>query len=164
MRILSLSCRVLLLTLGASCAQALPASDPQQAIPAAYAQMDAAIAQKNINGFFVFHHPQYVATNEKGVHKDTAQERRQLTNIFRSAQTMSLKTTVQKITVKGKEATAEVTQAMTATALDGHTGKKSTLDAKESDRDLWVKTAKGWQLKSVLNLSDSFTVDGKPSP
>jgi hypothetical protein len=44
----------------------------------------------------------------------------------------------------------------------GEGGKEQKLEGSGKARDVWVKTDKGWKIKSHEELESASTLDGKP--
>ncbi len=73
----------------------------------------------------------------------------------------SVKLLVKRVVTQGNFAVALVTRQIAAT-IKGSDGKPHKLDDMGMSLHLWVKTADGWKLRFVDQLSLAQKIDGKP--
>jgi hypothetical protein len=140
------------------------AAEVRKAIQAAYARGDAAMAKKDANTILSLYAPDYEQTGLKGQKTTLAQAKQIIPMVFQQAQTIQSKTTIQKFSMKGKEAVVTVKQRATLTAMNPQTQKTAKVVIDETSEETWTKTAKGWQMKRSKTLAEQQTVDGKPVP
>lgn len=107
----------------AAVAHADAAADAKKAIQAAYDKADAALVKKDLKGMFSVYSPDYEAqANGK---KMTLAEVQQMAQMQISMiQKPKNKVTIQKFTLKGKEATATTKQDMEASFSNPQTKKR----------------------------------------
>lgn len=68
---------------------------------------------------------------------------------------------IQSLKVSGNTAVVN-TQSDVAFTMNGQDKKPHKFTDSEADKDTWVKTPKGWRLKSEETLNAKITLDGKP--
>ncbi len=104
----------------------------------------------------------FVGVDSKGKSSTKAEVKDGLTKLFALADTVSVTTTLQKISVTDDQATTTEADHVIITIKAPDTGKISTLDITDTDEDTWVKTADGWSEKKGKGLSEQTLIDGKP--
>jgi hypothetical protein len=77
------------------------------------------------------------------------------------------RTTVDRLTVRGSEALAVVTDRAVSIVQDPKitgdpTGKRHVLTMERTNRDTWIKTAAGWKLQKRAVLTGKQSLDRKP--
>lgn len=72
----------------------------------------------------------------------------------------SAKFKVVRVTTKGDEIIAFVDHTVSGT-MSGNQGKVSRIVDISTDRDVWVKTSKGWRIKFTECVKEKVTLDGK---
>ncbi len=154
------------LALSASASYADPTGDTRHAIQAAYNQMNAAAANKDVNGSVAYYTPDYTATDIHGKVTNVAQGRQAAQTLFAQAQSVSGKTTVTSLTLNnpGQATVLERGHLVMDLAVTAQTGGPVSVVLETTSRDLWVKLAKGWRMKREQVLTETFTMNGKPFP
>jgi len=138
-------------------------SDAKKAIQAAYDKADAAGARKDLEGSTVYYTPDFVYTGEDGKSFQLAFIKAQMKRYFQAAKSVQSKSTITGLKLKGNSATVtvhEVGHFVLANPQKPDQTRK--LDVEANAEDLWVKTAKGWQVKKSKAISTKQWVDGKP--
>lgn len=160
--ILKLSFAGLLLSMFAglpasAAAASVPPAD-QSAISAAYAQINSAFTQHDLDQFMTFFTPDYQVVDEKGATHTKEQTRKQYADQLKQVRTMQSRFTIANFVSLPGGVQAEMklhTQGI---------GEKRVLFMKfrgtYSDdlwvRDFWVQTPQGWHIKSRKMLSDNL--------
>lgn len=153
------------LTFLTAAANADAAADARKAIQAAYTSENAATAKKDAKGALAAYASDYEQTSSKGTKINMAQIRQLVPQVFAMATTIKDKTTIQKFAMKGSSkaiVTAKRQTEMTMVNPQTQKPAKAAMDA--VTEDIWVKGAKGWQIKRSKALSEKQTLDGKPIP
>lgn len=128
---------------------AAPAGDAQQAILAAYRAQDAAYARKDFSGYLAAFADDFVELTQNGL-ENTAQKRQRLAPIFADPDPVTLRTTVQELSVSpaGDTATARVKRTATFSVEDLFTpGRITRAEQVGIEWDTWTKTPIGWRLR-----------------
>lgn len=127
--------------------------------------MDIATQNKDLNGYLVFIHPDFTNTNAAGVttQHNKAELREQMSRMFARAVSITAEpTTVTRFLFDKQGATVYESGRLSMTFMVN--GQKPVLQSDGTYRDLWVKTAAGWQEKSSSSVSSKTTLNGKPLP
>ncbi len=126
-------------------------------------KMDKATKNKDLEGYLVFLHPNYVNVNAAGVetaHSKTEMQE-QMNQLFSRAVSVTVDPSkITHITFNKKGATVYETGSLSMTFMVN--GQKSVLQAGGNYQDFWVKTATGWLEKRSACLSSKTTLNGKP--
>ena len=134
----------------------------EQAIRAAYTTSDTYFRKKDLSKLMGMLTPDIVYKQSNGTKLDRKGMETTLKTQFGMIQTMdSFKTTVKKISVKGKTAQSETSMEMKGHVKDPQ-GKMHTISSMSTTRDIWMKTAQGWRIKQIDALTDKSMMDGKP--
>ena len=162
----SLACLSAVSTVSVSFAHADTVEDARKTIQASEDKENAAVAKKDLNGAFSACAPDfkiYFKSPDNVIHpSDTNELKRQMQIVFKAIQAISVKNTVQKVTVKADEATVRMTGHTVMTLIGPKGGKSSTAVVDFVEDQVWVKTKSVWLRKSANVLSQSLIKDGKP--
>lgn len=135
-------------------------------LTALFGKFAAAFKKKDVKTALSFFAPDYTA-KEGGRTVTRAQVEAQMNLAMANLKSVDKLTwDIQKLAVKGNVATVEALEMMSATVVDtlgqmGPKGQTHKLKDVERTRDRFVKTPKGWLLKSSQTLSAEITVDGR---
>jgi hypothetical protein len=142
-------------------ARADSAADVKKNLQQIYNKRDAAREKKDIQGSLSALAPNFVFVAKDGQKGDIKLLKRRLTPLFTFMQSVKSKSDIQKLALKGKEATATVKQHLDMLVVDPQTQqpRKFSLDA--TSEDLWTKTASGWLQKRLTTKSETAILDGK---
>jgi ketosteroid isomerase-like protein len=145
--------------MGAALAMVLAGcSSPEKQIRANYAEMDQALIAEDAEKALSFLAPDCVSTNAKGKRVSLEEYRGGLQTIFTVADSLTSKTVVSSVTMKGAGATVELESALIAKT------KVGTLVATSKSRDYWEKVGEVWKIKQSRTLRESITMNGQPIP
>jgi hypothetical protein len=137
------------------------AADARKAIQAATDREDAAVQKKDLQHAFAACAPDFRASDGQGHTSNVAQLKEQMQVVFGRAQTIKVKNTLQKITLKGDQAT--VTMAgRTDLIMPSPKGKPFIGVVSNLVEEIWVKSGTTWLRKSARLLTQKLTRDGKP--
>ena len=149
-------CTLFGLTASPVSAEVTPAA--QSAISAAYAQINAAFTQHDLDRFMTYFTPDYKVVDEKGATYNKEQTRKQYADQLKQVKTMQSRFTIQNfVSVPGG------VQAEMKLHTQG-VGEKRVLfmhfKGTYADdlwvRDFWVQTPQGWRVKSRKTLADKL--------
>jgi hypothetical protein len=137
-------------------ARPAPAAGPSAAIQAAYAQMHAAFARRDIDTALAFYAPGFVETTPKGETRDLAAARRLYQGRMGQIKAMRCRWGMQSVAPVVGGFVAEMRMHSEGT------GEKRILFARlrgtfTNDlwvRDFWVSTPQGWRLRARRTLQD----------
>jgi len=133
---------------------------------AVFAKFTAALKKKDVAGAMSYFTPDYTA-KQMGMTMTRAQAEQQMKQTIGSIKSFdTISWDIKKVTVKGNTVIAEGTELFVGTIQDdmgqmGPKGKTHKLKDVENNRDTFVKTPKGWLLKSSETISAEISVDGK---
>ena len=134
----------------------------EKAIRAAYATADALYRKKDVAKLMKMLTPDVMYKEVGGKtmnYKEMdALMKQQLGNI---QSIDAFKTTIKKLTVKGKTAQSETSMTLKGKVADPQ-GKIHVMTSMSTTRDTWTKTPQGWRMKMIEALSDKMLMDGKP--
>ncbi len=153
----------MLLSFAPSILRADATADAKTAIQSAYAKQTAAINKKDVQGVVAVYSPDYLAIGTNGRKNRTlAETKQQLAMLFTKGQNIKATQTIQKITVKGNQATVLVKEHAEFSLPDLQQ-KLHRLISNSNAEDIWVKSGKSnWLKKQSKTLSNKGTVDGIP--
>ncbi len=130
----------------------------QSAISAAYAQINTAFTQHNLDQFMAYFTPDYKVVDEKGATYNKEQTRKQYADQLKQVKTMQSRFTVQNFVSVPGGIQAEMklhTQGIgEKRVLFMHF--KGTYADDLWVRDFWVQTPQGWRVKSRKTLADNL--------
>jgi hypothetical protein len=135
-------------------------------LTALFARFAAAFKKKDAKTALSFFAPEYTA-KEGNRTVNRAQVETQTTEAMQRLKSIDTLTwDIQRLTVKGNQATTEALETLVATVVDvagnmGPKGRIHKLKDVERTRDVFVKTPSGWLLKHSETLSARITVDGR---
>lgn len=153
-----------LLILGAASLLADATTDARKEIQDRYNRENGAAMKKDAEGLLAYTAPDYVHTDKKGNKMKLEQMRQMMPQLFAITSDIKAKTTITKITVKGKQAKVAVSEHAEMMMTNPQTQKQGKVVADSSSQDVWMKTGKGWMKKSSKTLTERATFDGKPMP
>ena len=139
-------------------------ADTKSEIQAAYRKMEDALRTKNIAGVMAMCTADFKWIDNKGQAMTRAQMEQQMKMQFGGIKKIDhVSNKVEKVTVKGNQATTRTNGIFEATLMLTPDAKKSSkLKGGSVTDDTWVKTPKGWMLKQVNVIKETMTLDGKP--
>ncbi len=139
------------------------AEEARTAIQAAYARMDTALQQKDIGTVMATLAPGYEHSSEKGFIRDVNAEQQYWQDIFAHSTSIQIKTSVQKVSLDGDEATVTTKQSFTRRYAIPATGQPGEFHADYTNQDVWVNSDNKWLLKSSQIQTTSKTRNGQPT-
>jgi hypothetical protein len=142
-------------------ARADSTADVQKNLQQIYNKRDAAREKKDIQGSLSALTPNFVFVSTDGQKGDAKLLKQKLSPLFAFMQSVKSKSDIQKLALKGKEATATVKQHLDMLVVDPQTQqpRKFSLDA--TSEDLWTKTPSGWLQKRLTTKTEKAMLDGK---
>jgi ketosteroid isomerase-like protein len=138
-------------------------ADDKSDITALYTKVAKAMKAKDINTILASGTPDFVSI-EHGTKMNAKQSKEMMEAQFKmmkSIDEVNMKPT--KIDVKGTTANVMSTFSMKAT-MAGQDGKAHKIVSSGSSKDIFVKTKKGWLMKSMESIDSKMMMDGKPMP
>lgn len=130
-------------------------------LAARYDEFTAAFKQKNVDKMMAITAPGFTMKMPRNQTADAARARVLLQQAITLVQSISkVNTRIDKLSVQGGQAIATVTQTMAA-KMTGQDQKPHAVTTTSVSRDTWVKSKKGWLMKSTESISEKSTVDGK---
>lgn len=150
--------------LAISSASAQGDAQVRKELESSYAKLTKAFKSKDVKTIFAMgtNDFSYVAKNKTKMDRKSAEA--MITGQMKMIQEVqTVSNVIKKLTVKGDTAIAIVTGTVKGKMINpGQQGKTLALVSIGDTKDTWIKTSKGWKLKSVEVLSDKTTLDGKP--
>lgn len=135
-------------------------------LTALFVKFSIAFKKKDVKTALSFFSSDYIAT-ESGKKITRAQVESQMTLALANLKSVDTLTwDIEKISVKGGQATTEALETLSATVVDtvgtlGKKGETHRLKDVERTRDVFVKTPKGWLLKRSDTLFANISIDGR---
>lgn len=139
-------------------------ADARRAIQAVYAQMNAALARKDLAASFRHLTDDHVSIDEHGNRKSAEDLRRELQQLLPVVRSYQGRSVIQKITVQGNRATVVVQESGRMVVRDPSTDRQAIMAGNNTSRELWVKQKGRWMLKTSNLLKRTMTVNGKRLP
>lgn len=151
------------LMLAASLAAVFAWGDPKKEIQALYTKAAIAMKQKNVAGVLALGTPELTYKTKDGRVLRRSELESQLKSQFKVVKVIT-KVSQTILTIKVTGTTAEVTckSVFEGRIPNPQTKKDLVLKSTGESRDIWIKGASGWKLKSIVETSEKTTVDGKP--
>jgi len=140
-------------------AQAAP--DARQTFQPLYKRWDKANINKDLDIALSNHSPNFLFISESGKQLDLDAVRANLLKNFDKYKAIHSKTVVQSVKVVKDGATVVVRVHLSVTRDSDTPGQEVTFTTDEVDRDYWVESASGWQLKQERVLSIQKVDSGK---
>ena len=150
---------------------ATPGFSRQQPVPqkstfqSLYAQRDAGMKRKDADAVMKTVAEGYQLFDESGsIHiSSKAKERERLIRVFARASTIESKTTVDSISIVGKDAIVTVRSEYTRTQTDPARNLVGKLNEVGESRDFWISTGGVWQIRRsrTLSLTSTKTINGQ---
>jgi len=136
-------------------AEAAPGKTPttQQQLQAIYNKINAAAAQKNVDGVFDYDSLDHTTTDIKGHVHEASDGRQELQNVMDMMDSVKSTTTIKSITSTETDATVVVKDHFIFTISNRSTGRTAKIVGDDVSRDYWVKTDEGWRRKKTRILS-----------
>jgi ketosteroid isomerase-like protein len=128
-----------------------------------YAKMVQAMKNKNIKSVMETGTPDFTMKQANGQvlkAKDVAVQMQGEFAMTKSVDQCTM--TIDKLTVNGNTAVSTASYIMAMTVGGQKPGETHKFTSKGINKDTLVKTPKGWKFKSVENVKDTMTMDGKP--
>ena len=136
----------------------------KRSLQALYNQEDAAAAKKDIPGMLADLSPDYKVSMKNGLTMNLAQMKIQAQQLMSMARTITNRTTVQKVTVKGGQALAAVKEHTVLLMMNPQSHKPAHVVVDSQTQDVWVKSKGAWKKSKSSGLTQVTTVDGKVMP
>lgn len=136
-------------------AGAAPGQAPttQQQLQAIYNKINAAAAQKNVDGVFDYDSADHTTTDIKGRIHEASDGRQELQNVMDTMDTVKSTTIIRSITSTETDATVVVKDHFIFTISNRSTGRTAKIVGDDVSRDYWLKTDEGWRRKKTRILS-----------
>ncbi len=147
-----------------SAVQADQAAQVKKAIQAAIDKANAAIVKKDIKGAMASMTPDYVSIDKKGKQSSLAEEKQTLSMVLATAKNLKVRSVIQKLTLKGKDAIAVVTDHAEMNLQSPRGSQTVHLVVDSTSEETWIKSARGWLRKRSKTLTEKATMDGQPVP
>lgn len=128
-------------------------STTQQQLQAIYNKINAAAAQKNVDGVFDYDAPDHTTTDQKGHVHEASDGRQELQDAMDIMDSVKGTTTIKSITSTDTDATVVVKDHYIFTISNRSTGRTAKVVGDDVSRDYWVKTDDGWRRKKTRILS-----------
>ena len=122
-------------------------------LQAIYNQINAAAAQKDVDGVFNYDAPDYSTVDPKGHVFEGSYGRQELQDLMNAVDTVKGTTTIKSYTGTDTDATVVVKDHYVFLASNLATGRMIKLSGDDLSRDYWVKTEDGWRRKRTRILS-----------
>lgn len=148
----------------ASAARADTVAQARSAIQAAYHRADVAFAKKDVNGMLADYDSDYEGVTKNGGKITLARQRAAMTGVMPMVQSGTMKTVIQKFSLKGNTAVAEVKQHVEMTIKPPNAQQVSKYVGDTIEEDTWIKKGNRWLQQHSKNLQEKQTVNGKPLP
>lgn len=135
----------------------------RKALDAQYAKISQAYKTKSLKPLHEVTAPDFVmmVPGGKSITRQQAEQQFQTSLSFIKSVT-SAKEKINKVTVKGNEATVDAQESIEGVTADMQSqGKAHTMGVTNQNRDTWVKTGNIWLRKSSTMLKGTMTADGK---
>ena len=142
-------------------AQADAATDVKKTLQTIYNKRDVATQKKDVSGSLSTLAPDFVYVAKDGQKGDVKLLKRRLTPLFALMLEVKAKSDVQKLTVKGKQATATVKQHLEMLVVNPQTQQPQRFIANATSEDLWTKTGSGWLQKRMTTKTETAALDGR---
>lgn len=138
-------------------------ADAKKAIQAAYNAGNAATGKKDMNKMFANDSPDFVAVRN-GQTITLAQAKAAVKQFFPAVKSIKDVSVVQKIKLKGNEATVTVKEHGDMVMANPQTKKTMKISVDSVSEDVWTKSGGAWLRKRSKSISEHVTSDGKPVP
>ena len=135
-------------------APAVLAQDARKAIQAQYDTRSAAALKKEVAGSLAINAPEFVAIGLKGDKRTLAQLKPQLTQVFASIKSYTIRTKITNCVVKDDSATVKTLDRVTIVG-------KNTQESEATSEDLWIRKNGQW-LRTQNKLLSSTIKNTKP--
>ena len=126
---------------------------PQQELQAIYNKINAAAAQKDVDGVFDYNASDYVTTNTKGRTHDASDGRQELQDVMSAVDMVQGTTSIKTFTGTATDAAVTVKDHYVFIASNQSTRRTIKFASDDVSRDYWVKTDDGWRRKRTRILS-----------
>jgi ketosteroid isomerase-like protein len=159
--------RLFLLLTVASIATPVLADDlaaTKKAIQAQYDAEAAAVAKKDAVKMMAINTKDCVTIDKKGTKRTFTDHQADLAQMLSIAQSITVVTKIQKLTVKGDTAVVSTSDSSKITILNPQTKKKMVVTGNTTNEDTWVKINGVWLRKQGREISATTLIDGKPAP
>jgi uncharacterized protein (TIGR02246 family) len=143
------------------CAFADATSDAKKAIQAQYDKASAGYAKKDAKTVLSIYAPDYESVNLDGAKRQLDDVKKQLPNAFSQANSIQIKALVQKVTLKGDEAFANVATKVLVMAKHPEGGPPLKVELEDTGEYRWVKRNGQWLLRYVKKLTEKRKVNGQ---
>lgn len=136
--------------------------EARRSVQAAYNSMSRAVMKKNVKGATAYMDPEYVQINAD----DSQVTRDEIVDMLKEAfpiiKSVRASTRVQKISLKGNEATVLTKTVGRIIAVEPRTQQALGVDVSDVSREFWVKEGRGWILKRARVLKGGASLNGIP--
>lgn len=137
--------------------------DPKKEIQALYTKAATAMRQKNVAGVLALGAPDLSYKTKDGRILKRSELEAQLKSQFKVVKVITkVSQTILTIKVTGTTAEVKCKSVFEGRIPNPQTKKDMILKSLGESKDIWIKGATGWKLKSIVETSEKTTVDGKP--
>lgn len=134
----------------------------KKAIVSAYAALDKAINSKNVNGMTAYMTSDFKMKSQMGQTVTRDQFVSAVKSQIGMAQSISSKTTVQSVVIKGTTATVSTSGVSKLVILEPQTKAAHKIDVSSKSVATWVKVQGSWKMKFLEQKDSKVLMDGKP--
>lgn len=127
----------------------------RQELQALYNKMNAAAANKNVDGVYAYNDDDFIYFDKKGHSHDGSDNRQSLEEALEVIDSFKGNTVILSFTGTDTEATVTVKDHDVVTAANGVTGRAIKYTEEAVSRDYWTYTADGWKRKRSRVISES---------
>ncbi len=132
-----------------------PAPTARQELQALYNKINAAAANKDVDGIYAYNDDDFIFIDKKGHSHDGSEGRQELEKGLEFVDSIKGITKIQTFSGTDTEATVTVKDHDVATVANGVTGRAIKVTADTVSRDYWTYTADGWKRKRSRILSET---------
>ena|SRR5579883_2008983 len=143
----------------ARCAPASAAA--KSAITAAYAKIDQAFDQKDVDSAISYCAADFKRILPTGQTATRDEMQANSKRMFAATSNNKSVTKITKLTQDGDTVTAFVNQTLHMTLTNPKTHKQSKVELMETDEDVWSQSGGTWQIRTSFAKSQKLLVDGK---
>ncbi|HLK59383.1 MAG TPA: hypothetical protein VKU00_22675 [Chthonomonadaceae bacterium] len=154
---------VLGLVLSALADEIADARKAMKALQADYSKIDAAANAKNVKGFLAYNAPEYVIVDKSDAIRvqNGPDMEAGYAAFFAASLSYKQQTSVQKLTLHGKEAVVTVKQHIERSANDANSNKRVKSVMNGILEETWTQSDKGWQRTRTKALEMHATENGQ---
>ena len=136
-------------------------SDAKKAIQAQYNAHITAHHKKDAKALLAGYSKDYIGVSAGGTKRTYAQLEKEMGIVFTYLKTFKGTISIQKLTLKGNQATVVTKEHAEFSISNPQTQKTVELIVDETNEDVWAKSGKIWLKKASKNLTNKTKMDGK---